>query len=261
MKTVFEGIVNGVKFDNVADYNKALTEAIQAGKVVQASSRTYSKQNDVNEPATCHNECKVQANQNIPNYFIGLNKDNYYMDMITGNEEEDAHVLEQSREVLDQTYEEVVSSFDKLSLEQLNDYKNNLSEVLTHLDDDKNKARTTIENKTKTRDELLNKVEAYKKMVETFENNVIQTENDLDVLYNCAELNNIMCEYYSDLISAVVEEISHRTSPKQNLSESHFNEPAKIGAVPCDTTITETDKQREMFVEGVKNLLNEIFNG
>ena len=98
-------------------------------------------------------------------------------------------------------------------------------------------------------------------MVETFENNVIQTENDLDVLYNSAEFNNIMCEYYSDLISAVAEKISHRTSPKRNLDESHFNEPVKIGAVPHDTTITETDKQREMIVEGVKNLLNEIFNG
>ena len=39
-KTIFEGIVNGVKFDNVKDYNDAITKAIATGEPIQASSNT-----------------------------------------------------------------------------------------------------------------------------------------------------------------------------------------------------------------------------
>lgn len=39
-KTVFEGIVNDVKYDSVEDYNKAIQEAIANGGDVKASSKT-----------------------------------------------------------------------------------------------------------------------------------------------------------------------------------------------------------------------------
>ena len=39
-KTVFEGIVNDIKYDNVDDYNKAVQEAINDGLNVKASSKT-----------------------------------------------------------------------------------------------------------------------------------------------------------------------------------------------------------------------------
>lgn len=39
-KTIFEGIVNGTKYDNVDDYNKAVQAAINEGQNVEASSST-----------------------------------------------------------------------------------------------------------------------------------------------------------------------------------------------------------------------------
>lgn len=47
MKTIFEGTVNGKVFNNVSDYNKALTEAIAAGGSVTANSKTYSAEEEV----------------------------------------------------------------------------------------------------------------------------------------------------------------------------------------------------------------------
>lgn len=47
MKTIFEGTVNGNVFNNVSDYNKALTEAIAAGGPVTANSKTYSAKEEV----------------------------------------------------------------------------------------------------------------------------------------------------------------------------------------------------------------------
>lgn len=40
MKTIFEGTVNGIKYNTVQEYNKALTDAIAAGQLTQASSST-----------------------------------------------------------------------------------------------------------------------------------------------------------------------------------------------------------------------------
>lgn len=39
-KTVFEGIVNGTKYNNVNDYNEAVKTAIDSGENVKASSKT-----------------------------------------------------------------------------------------------------------------------------------------------------------------------------------------------------------------------------
>ena len=41
-KTIFEGAVNGAKFDNVQDYNNAITKALASGESVNASSNTYT---------------------------------------------------------------------------------------------------------------------------------------------------------------------------------------------------------------------------
>lgn len=40
MKTIFEGTVNGVKYNTVQDYNKALMDAVEAGQTIEASSST-----------------------------------------------------------------------------------------------------------------------------------------------------------------------------------------------------------------------------
>lgn len=54
MKTIFEGTVNGTKFDKVEDYNKALIEAINSGKAVNASSTTRQEEDeDKKTPQSC----------------------------------------------------------------------------------------------------------------------------------------------------------------------------------------------------------------
>ena len=37
-KTIFEGVINGIKFDNVKDYNEYLTKLINAGESFNAST-------------------------------------------------------------------------------------------------------------------------------------------------------------------------------------------------------------------------------
>ena len=41
-KTIFEGIVNGEKFDNVQAYNARVNELMETGEFVEASSNRYS---------------------------------------------------------------------------------------------------------------------------------------------------------------------------------------------------------------------------
>ena len=52
MKTIFEGTVNGEIFNNVNDYNNALTKAIASGKSVSAGSRTYTAKEEAKQEET-----------------------------------------------------------------------------------------------------------------------------------------------------------------------------------------------------------------
>lgn len=65
----FEGKVNGQTFDNVADYNQALQEALNNGGLVNASSRTYtSTEEPENEEQQALADLNPEFQQLLDNY-------------------------------------------------------------------------------------------------------------------------------------------------------------------------------------------------
>lgn len=223
MKTIFEGIVNGQKFDNVADYNEALTKAINEGNVVQASSRTYSTEEP--EPAAEPNE----ESPALPNFYIGMDPDNYYMDMMTGDEEVDDNTLEKVNETLTETIHSIADVLNELTDDDLKVYQRNLSNIAVKLDGDRTKNNALIGQFDQETEELSEKLR--------------EIEKKLDLLSSCEVLNDMMKQYYSELIELVGNEIQSRTE--------------KTAPAPA---VNEMQAQQEMLIDGVKRLLDEIFN-
>ena len=61
MKTIFEGTINGEKFNSVQAYNARMIELMNAGKEVNASSHTKS----VNESAGCDCRCTCDKSEEV----------------------------------------------------------------------------------------------------------------------------------------------------------------------------------------------------
>jgi chromosome segregation ATPase len=242
MKTVFEGIVNGQKFDNVADYNAALTRAIQAGNVIQASSKTYTEE----EPVT---KVEIKPKRELPNYYIGMNQDNYYMDMMTGNAETDEHSLDRCRETLQETYNEVVETLEEMTDDNLSTYSSNLNKILTKLKSDRSTNNKMLDQFNHDIDELNHNIDVLTKKIE-------EIEPKLSLCESCGDLNLEMIEYYSSLIDVVQNEINNRHNNSCNDCDTQQHE---IVAVP-HTKFSEAQAQQEILLDGVKKLLAEIFN-
>ena len=58
-KTIFKGVVNGVNYGSVEDYNKAVTAALKEGKDVEAHSSTQIT--EVPDECKCCCEKKAEA--------------------------------------------------------------------------------------------------------------------------------------------------------------------------------------------------------
>jgi hypothetical protein len=79
-KTVFEGVINGIEFDNVKEYNEYLMKLINAGEPVCASTSTHT------EDECCEPECECcECNEPetvmmLPGCIIGRDNDKSYVD-------------------------------------------------------------------------------------------------------------------------------------------------------------------------------------
>lgn len=235
MKTIFEGFVNGQQFDNVTEYNRALTQAIQEGKAVQASSRTYTAEQEAEKNI----EGKSKSSKELPNFYIGMNKDNYYMDLMTGDKETDEYTLDQCYAVLDKTFDEVVKVVDEMDEEQLKYYKTRIEDILAQLENDKENTNKAVSN-------LESRIEILKKELE-------DNEKKLNLCLSCEVINKEMIDYYQDLASEV-DYAMGLSEQQQTTCESCCSEPT--------TSVQEIQPQMEFnadTITGVKRVLGAIF--
>lgn len=233
MKTVFEGRVNGMVFDNVADYNAALVEALKHGDV-NASSQTKTVPDetiiDTAEP-TCECECETCCEE--PDLFPGLDKEQYYMDDMVGDDETDKQTYNEWKEYLEGNFGEVVNYCEQLNEEEFDTYLNDLKTVaLFEIEDDRVATEKAIESLVVEREDLKNRLHVL--------------DQDIVTLKNAGQLNNMFSQYYQQLIAKL---------------ESMVAEEAPAPTSPIVTEVTESIPQMEASIEGIHKLLEEIFPG
>lgn len=153
-KTIFKGVINGVEFDNVADYNKRLTELLAAGENVNASTSTSTVDTcdccgkEVNE-CTCEDTCEKPLTNMLPGFENDDAIENYVDKFVTNNDELDKFNLESYKKYLSDNFEGIRFVVNGMNLAALRGYMNDLHEVLDIIDEDMQDTLEAIHRKEK----------------------------------------------------------------------------------------------------------------
>lgn len=133
-KTVFEGVINGVKFDNVQDYNATLTRLLAAGEEITASTSTRSEGVGCN---CCENECcECECNEPetvmmLPGCIIGRDNDKSYVDSyVSDNAIADKQSFEELEDELANNMVGVIEKIHKMDRAALEGYLKDVNESL-----------------------------------------------------------------------------------------------------------------------------------
>lgn len=151
-KTVFKGVINGKEFDNVQAYNQEMQSLMATGADINASSQTSIEDDDKSccDCENCENCEKCQESIDFLPYFS--NPQEYYLDrLITEDGTTNDKNIEELKMFLTQTSKHILNSVNKMDEHALENYKNDLKDVIKTLDSDK------IDNK-KSLDSLSKKI-------------------------------------------------------------------------------------------------------
>lgn len=119
MKTIFEGTVNGTKYNNVQDYNQALLNAINSGEQVEATSHT-SQVEDV------ESQSKTENSLSLPEFDLNtLNGDPSHDDLLIR-----AFTRNQ---ISDSVCEAIIDDLNNASVEKREEGLNAYRKKLNHL--------------------------------------------------------------------------------------------------------------------------------
>lgn len=134
-KTVFKGVINGIEFDNVKEYNEYLMKLINAGEPVCASTSTRSE-NECCEPdcdcECCNCECNEPENvMMLPGCIIGRDNDKSYVDSyVSDNAIADKQSFEELADELEDNMEGVIEKIHKMDRAALEGYLKDVNEAL-----------------------------------------------------------------------------------------------------------------------------------
>ena len=221
-KTIFKGVINGVEFDNVAAYNKRLTELLAAGENVNASTSTST----VDTCDHCGNvECTCEGRK--ANMLPGFENDeaieNYVDKFVTGDDMLDKSNLESYKDYLADNFEGVRLAVNGMNLVSLKGYLNDLHEVLDIIDEDMQDTLETIHRR----------------------------EKELQTLRKAKEVLDVWNEYYSKNLDLVKHEIQkydekcNEGCPEQeninnnNLQEMRVKEALESGFLKAINSLLE----------------------
>lgn len=127
-KTIFEGVINGRKFDNVKDYNEYLTKLINAGESFNASTSTRAEcETCCEEECTCADK-EAPVIYMLPGFVNGCNKE-YVDGFISDNADEDVASLAVLKEKLAENLEGIIHRVHSMDEAALENYEDDVEEV------------------------------------------------------------------------------------------------------------------------------------
>jgi hypothetical protein len=155
-KTVFEGLINGVMFDNVKDYNKALTKLINDGVAIEASTKTSTIDEKCCDCDNCTCEdCNCEDSENIsmlPGFDHGCDDCGnwgYIDDYVTTDIEKDNASIAQLKCRLGDNLEEILKRINSMDEASLENYKADVEKIIDIIDEDKRNTIQAIEKAVK----------------------------------------------------------------------------------------------------------------
>lgn len=152
-KTIFKGVINGVEFDNVTDYNRVLTELMTNGVTVNASTST----------STVNVQDEDEDVRMLPG-FDKMESDGkaYVNNYVTGDDETDSKKLANLANNLDSNLEKVIRKVSDMDYSALKEYEHDVKNVLGVIGQDMASTNDAIKSKTQELKVLENAMEVLK---------------------------------------------------------------------------------------------------
>ena len=270
-KTVFTGVINGEKFDNVADYNARMNELLTQGvENISAASSTEIRNVDENEatsgfvttctadqcPGTCTSvstsaSTELPEDEDLSFYPYMEDNDPFYLDLLaTSDKVTNCEAYEEAQKVLEKCY--------KYTLEALNDEDTNNDERKEYLDDVNEiieNIKNDLKNTNKAIDGLTIKYDAakarYEEALNKAEEAYVREKKEIAE----AEMILVAAKRVAEMFEAYYSDISNETliAIKEHSCKCNTN------TKKSEEVVTECIEKSPTTVRDFNDLLDKIF--
>lgn len=265
-KVIFSGVINGEKFDNVKDYNNRLTELLDLGVDVDATSHT-SRNDDFNvndtitkNGNTSYTEYSGYDDSMLFPYFD--DEDEYYLDQLVTNSSKNTKYTQENIAKRLEDCAKYIREFlndDSVSKSEKSSYMGMIFELIDSLKTDKTNnndaIQTVIENRNKAYKELQAAEESYNKAVR-------ETNDKLDVLETAKPIIDELLEFYRDIMTETVHALANAKTCKCDgkcdsckCEESKTQREQSQPEVDIVTDVKEKTKQQAYDFQSLVNMI------
>jgi hypothetical protein len=237
MKTIFEGKVNGVVYNNVNDYNVAIAAAMSSGQSVIASTCTKTVDEPINKPkiakieqkcesghtCECGQDCdKVTCKCNKPILFCGFDTDQHYLDIFHGTPTDRA-LLTAWEDKLTNNIDKVEDILDNFTESEIKKYGVKLEKVMEYLQQDKKdisrmekEIQSELTNLKAQKTEILDRLKDIDKKL-------ADARQHEQLMVSCAALNNKMISYYNTITESAADKLTKFDNKCDSTTHNHCN--------------------------------------
>lgn len=274
-RTIFEGTVNGEKFDNVQDYNARVKELMESGQFESASSSTRVEEYEhsgyvrpVEDDSHCDcgcdcDECTCTCTEQLPwedddlSFYPYLDEDDpLYLDvLVTDHRETNREALAEVSRVFEKCKRYIIDALEDpdTDAESKKNYLEDIKEIVENLAADKKDTLEAIKKVEKKAEDLRKEYE------EKFQ----AIDRDRFILEESRPVIDAFLDFYRGVESDIILNIKENThKPKlvfQNRNDVNNNKKKIVDMDVdnrIDTGIRESQPQR---VDDLQSILDRIF--
>ena len=261
--TVFQGTVNGKNYDNVADYNAAITALINAGETdIQATSSTSIKTIDETPQPTnseLYTYTKDELEENDLSFYPYMEDDDpFYLDILATTDKMTNHeAYTEAQNVLAKCYNYTIKVLNdkETDNDERRDYLDDVNKIIEDIDNDLRTTKQTLDGLAIKYDTAKTKYEeAIKKAEEAYEIEKKDISESETVLLAAKRVAELFKTYYSDIASETILAIKeHDCKCDESCGENckckcHEN-----------SIVTETKEKSPTVIKDFNDILNKIF--
>ena len=251
--TVFQGKVNGKIYDNVADYNAAITALVEAGVTdIEATSSTSIKaveDNEVsNECVTTCTDCDCTnctcdiCDEDVTFYPYMEDEDPFYLDLLVTNDKEaNIEAYNEAQRQLEISYRDIVEALyaPKTTLDELKEYLDDINDIIANVKHDIADTHAAADKINVRRKNLANEFEKYK---QNYEASLREMDSQMDILTDANRVTSMFKAFYEDVANETILSIKNN---EENVNRNKI-----------ETTCNEIKPQN---VSDLNSLINKIF--
>lgn len=283
MTTVFEGTIDGVNYNNRADYNTALCAKIKEGKGYSASYSMHTVPDDdesrsVDEHAcdcggqgckgTCKGTCQCKSADNsadnADNYVLpGFNSGRSFVDFldsISSDYPTNKFIRDSFHDDLFRDFEIIMKCVDKCKdVDELNGYLDKIGGVMDNLSDAKDANSAAIHKAVSEYNDARSKLDELMADARECEDRMERSERSLNIMRTAAGEINHMEACYQDLskhINGVIDKLADAEEDKGNRKGTVVETDKPLNDILTDTG----KKELEQSYPSLYRLLSRIFS-